>query len=156
MPLLQDLLVRFRRIWSPPGPVAGQAGVPEEAGANFDEEIRDLSVELAAIDREADDMVRAAEQQAASISEEAEAESARMVEDARTRLPAIRAKRAAARIQDRQAASARVIAEAESRAAELRAHARFRMPELVAGAVDDVFAGLTAPEEGHARVVGGS
>lgn len=156
MPLVQDLLLRFRRIWSPPGPVAGQAGVPEEAGANFDDEIRDLSVELAAIDRQADDMMRAAERQAASAGEAAEAESARIVEEVRTRLPAIRAERAAARIKDRQADSDRVIAEAESRAAELRARARSRMPDLVSAVVDDVFARLMAPEEVHARIVGGS
>jgi ElaB/YqjD/DUF883 family membrane-anchored ribosome-binding protein len=154
MPLLEDLLLRFRRIWSPPGGVVGQAGVPEEAGARLDDEIREVSAVLAQIDDEAAAVVASAGRQAASTLAAADAESARLVESARARLPQVRAQSAAARLHLRQTAIDHVLAESEARAREVGDHARARMPALVAQVVEEML-GSTAVEEDHARVVGG-
>ncbi len=155
MPLLEDLLLRFRRIWSPPGPVAGQPGVPEEAGARLDDEVRELSGELGSIDEEAAGIERDAAHQAAGIVDAAAAEAERTVADARARLPSLRAERAALRIRDRQADVERVVAEAGKEGAALLVRARSRTPELVKALVEEVFAEAETPEEGHARVLGG-
>lgn len=156
MPLIEDLLLRFRRVWAPPGPVAGQAGVPEDAAAHLNDELRDLTAALQAIEDEGDEIVRAAQTQAATIAEAARAESARIVEAARAVAPSVRAERAAARVRDRQAEIDRVIGDAERDAAAIRERARARMHPLVSRVVADVLAVASpAEEEGHARVVGG-
>jgi F0F1-type ATP synthase membrane subunit b/b' len=155
LPLLDDLLLRFRRIWAPVGPVAGQTGVPEEAGAGLDTEITDLSRELAAIDDEATAILRAAEEQAAGIRAAAHAEASRIGEQARTDLPGVRASQAARRVEERQAEIGQVLAAAEQSAGEIRERARSRMPELVDRVAAEVFGSVAAAKEDHARVLGG-
>lgn len=155
MPLLDDLLLRLRRIWAPVGPAAGQAGVPEEAGAGLDAEIADLSRELAAIDDEAIAILRAAEEQAAGIRSAAHLEASRISEQARTQLPRVRASQAARRIEERQAEIAQVLSAARQSAGEIREGARSRMPLLVGRIADEVFGSVVAAKENHARVVGG-
>lgn len=156
MPLIADLLLRFRRVWAPPGPVAGQAGVPEDAAAHLNDELRDLTAALQAIEDEGEEIVRAAQAEAATIAEAARAESARIVEAARGGAPAVRAERAAARVRDREVEIDRVIADAERDAAAIRDRARSRMQPLVSRVVADILAAASPEEEeGHARVVGG-
>ena len=155
MPLIEDLLLRFRRVWAPPGPVAGQAGVPEDAAAHLNDELRDLTVALQSIEEEGDEIVRAAQAQATSIAEAARVEAARIVETARAGAPAVRAERAAARVRDRQAEIDRVIADAQTQAAVIRERARERMQPVVSRVVADVLALGSPEEEGRARVVGG-
>ena len=156
MPLIEDLLLRFRRVWAPPGPVAGQAGVPEDAAAHLNDELRDLTTALQTIEDEGAEIVRAAQAEAVSIAEAARAESARIVEAARAGAPTVRAERAAARVRDRQAEIDRVIAAAEREAVAIRERARSRMQTVVSLVVADVLASASPEEERHARVVGGS
>ncbi len=154
MPLLEDLLLRFRRVWAPPGPVAGQPGVPSDLAAELDDELRDLSIGLAAIAREGEGIVQAAEAEARSIIDSARAEAVRLVEAARIAAPAVRSQKASAKIRDRESEIQRLVADAEEEAAALRRRGRSRMQQVVERVVADVFAGQPA-EEQHARVVGG-
>lgn len=153
MPLLEDLLLRFRRVWAPPGPVVGQPGVPTDLAAGLDDELRDLSIELAAIAREGEGVVQAAEAEARSIIDAARTESVRIVEAARIAAPEVRRSKAAAKIRDRRAEIDRLIADAQAAAGEIRFRAQERMPPLIERVVADVLA--EQPEEEHARVVGG-
>ena len=156
MPLLEDLLLRFRRVWAPPGPVEGQAGVPADLERSLDDELRELTVALSAIDREGEAIVRAAESEAAAIIAVARAESVRVVDGARARVPDVRAGKAAARIQEREEGVIALIAKAESDASEMRSRARSRMAPLVDRVKADVLDELASPvEEQHARVMGG-
>lgn len=154
MPLLEDVLLRFRRVWAPPGPVAGQAGVPSDLAAGLDDELRDLSIELAAIAREGQGIVQAAESQARSTLDAARTQAVRIVEAARIAAPDVRTETAKAKIRDRRAEVDRLIAEAEMEAAALQRRARDRMPALIGTVAAAVFAAQPAEEE-HARVVGG-
>lgn len=154
VPLLEDLLLRFRRVWAPPGPVTGQPGVPADLVAELDDEVRDLSIELAAIAREGEGIVQAAESQARSIIDSARTQAVRMVETARIAAPAVRMQNASAKLRDRRSEIERVIADAEADAAVIRRRGSSRMEHVVDRVVADVFAGQPA-EEQHARVVGG-
>lgn len=154
MPLLEDLLLRFRRVWAPPGPVAGQAGVPEDTAATLDDELRELSVELAAIDEKGLEVVRRAETEATGIVAAARAEAESIVQAARARAPAVRAERAAARVRDRAGEIQRLLAGAERDAASIRDNARSRMPAVVDKVVEAVFAHAGASEVEHVSVVG--
>jgi hypothetical protein len=156
VPLLEDLLLRFRRVWAPPGPVEGQAGVPTDLQGKLDDELRELTVELSSIDQDGQAIVQAAESEGAAIVAAARAESVRRMEAARARLPEIRAKSAATRIRDRQAQIDELIAKAESDAEGIRSRARSHMQPFVDRVAADVLAGLdAASEEQHARVMGG-
>jgi hypothetical protein len=156
MPLLEDLLLRFRRVWAPPGPVEGQAGVPTDLQSKLDDELRELTLELSAIENEGRAIVQGAESDAAAIIATARAESVRAVEAARARLPEVRTATAATRIRDRQTKIDDLIAKADSDAAGIRSRAGGRMQPFVATVVADVFAGLNREsEEPHARVMGG-
>jgi ElaB/YqjD/DUF883 family membrane-anchored ribosome-binding protein len=156
MPLLEDFLLRFRRVWAPPGPVTGQAAVPADLDARVDDELRELTSELRAIDEGGQSVVRAAESEAATIIAAARSEAESAIQAARSRLPEVRATRAAARIRDREADLNDVIAEAAKQAADLRDRARSRMQDFVDKAVTDVFADTAESlEEEHARIVGG-
>jgi len=152
VPLLEDLLLRFRRVWAPPGPVEGQAGVPTDLQGKLDDELRELTVELSSIDQEGQAILQAAESEGAAIVAAARAEAVRMVEAARAGLPEVRAKSAATRIKDRQAQIDQLIAKAESDAEAIRSRARSRLQPFVELVTEDVFAGL---KEQHARVMGG-
>jgi hypothetical protein len=154
VPMLEDFLLRFRRVWAPPGPVAGQPGVPSDRAADLDDELRDLSIELAAIGREGDAIVQAAELEATAITEAARAESMRITEAARLAAPEVRTQKAAARIRDRRAEIDLLLEDAEKEAAAIKVRARSRIDPLVERVVADVFAAQPA-EEQHARVVGG-
>jgi vacuolar-type H+-ATPase subunit H len=151
---LEDILLRFRRVWAPPGPVMGQAGVPADLQARVDDELRELTALLASIDEEGKALVQAAENEAAKIVASAQEDAARAVEAAQRRAPEVRATGAAARVKDRQAAMDSLLAAAENNAVELRSRARTRMDEVVQTVMDSTFAGLSQ-EEGHARSVGG-
>ena len=153
MPLLEDLLLRFRRVWAPPGPVLGQPGVPTDLAAGLDDELRDLSIELAAIAREGQGVVEAAEAAARSIIDAARTQSVRIVEAARVAAPEVRSSKAAATIRDRRVEIDRLIADAQAAAAEITSRSQDRMPPLIERVVAEVL--TEQPEEEHARVMGG-
>ncbi len=153
MPLLEDFLLRFRRVWAPPGPVVGQAGVPTDLEARLDDELRELTEQLAALDEEAQAVVRAAEAEAARLVATAQAavdDDARL---AQSGLPEVRANGAAARIHDRQSVMEDVMVRAARDAADLRERSRERMAGLVELVLSDLF--TQALEESDAHVVGG-
>lgn len=154
MPLLEDILLRFRRVWAPPGPAAGQPGVPTDLAAGLDDELRDLTVELAAIAREGQAIVQAAEAEARSIVDSARSEAVRIVEAATVAAPQLRTQRAAEKIRDRRAEIDRLIGVAQAEATTLEQTARARMQPVIERVVSDIFAAQPA-EEQHARVVGG-
>lgn len=154
MPLLEDLLLRFRRVWAPPGPVVGQPGVPTDLAAGLDDELRELSIELAAIAREGQGVVQAAEAEARSIIDAARTQSVRIVEAARIAAPEVRSSKAAAKMRDRRAEIDRLTADAETAAAAITRRVQDRMPALIERVVGEVLAEQPREEE-HARVVGG-
>lgn len=157
MPLLEDLLLRFRRVWAPPGPVEGQAGVPVDLERTLDDELHELTIALGAIDQEGQAIVQAAEEQAAGLIAAARLEAARIVEDARSRAPGVRARKAAARTRDRDDEIKALITLAESGASEMRARARSRMQPLVDHVREDVLAAAGGSwEDQHAGVMGRS
>lgn len=154
MPVLDDFLGRFRRVWAPPGPAAGQAGVPEDAATHNDQELADLSTALEAIEAEAREIRRAAESEALAIVEAARAEAAGVVTTAQAELPRVRAEAAAARIRNRQAEIDQLLARARQEAGGITSRARSRMRPVVDGVVAAVYSGSLS-EEAHADVVGG-
>jgi hypothetical protein len=155
MPLLEDLLLRFRRGWAPPGPVAGQGAVPVDLEARVEDELRGLTADLNVIEQEGQEVVRTAKAEAVTILAAARAEAERTVESARSRLPRVRATSAAGRIRDREAKVDDLLASAESQAADLRSRARSRTSGVADQVVADVFAGIdSASEVPNVRVVG--
>ncbi len=156
MPLLDDFLLRFRRVWAPPGPVAGQAAVPADLEARVDDELRELTSELSSIDDEGKSIVQTAEAEAAKIVAAAQSEADRLIGTARGKLPEVRASKAAACIRDRKAERDQLTASAEKQAIDLRDRALSRIQSVAGRVVSDVFEGLAGSvEEEHARVVGG-
>jgi cell division septum initiation protein DivIVA len=156
MPLLEDFLLRFRRVWAPPGPVAGQAAVPADLEARVDDELRELTSALSAIDDEGKSIIQAAEAEAARIVAAAQSEADRLIETARGKLPEVRATKAAACIRDRTTERDQLIAKAEKRAIDLHDRAVARMQSVAGRVVSDVFEDMAGSvEEEHARVVGG-
>jgi hypothetical protein len=155
MPMLEDLLLRFRRAWAPPGPVAGQAAVPVDLQARVEDELRELTGELSAIEQEGQAAVHTAEVKAAAIITAARAEAERAVESARSRLPEARAISAAGRIRDRQDQMDALIASAELEVADLHSLAVSRTSGIVDQVVVAVFADIeSASEVPNARVLG--
>lgn len=156
MPLLEDFLLRFRRVWAPPGPASGQSAVPIDLEARVDDELRELTSALRTIDEEGQSIVRAAEAEAAKIIALAQSEAERPIQSARSKLPEVRATRAAARIRDRETEMKGLLAEAEKQAGALRGRGRSRLHDVVDKALTAVFADTDGSlEEEHARVVGG-
>jgi len=156
MPLLEDFLLRFRRVWAPPGPVAGQAPVPADLEARIDDELHELTSALSAIDDEGKSIVQSAESEAAKIVAAAQSEADRVIESARGKLPEVRASSATARISNRKTEADQVIASAEKQAIDLRDRAVARMQSFAGRVVGDVFEQVAGSvKEEHARVVGG-
>lgn len=153
MPLLEDLLLRFRRVWAPPGPVVGQAGVPTDLVARLDDELRELTQELTVLDEEAEAVVRAAEVDAAELVAAARAKVEDDARQAQSRLPEVRAKGAAGRIHDREAVMEEVMVRAAGDAADLRERSQGRLKGMVEVVLADLF--KPALEESNAHVVGG-
>lgn len=150
---LEDILLRFRRVWAPPGPVMGQSGVPSDLQARVDDELRELTALLASIDEEGQAVLRAAQAEAAKIVAQAQAGAERAIEAAQLRLPEVRAQGASARIKDRQVVIDTLLVRADKDANELRGRSRKRLAGMVAEVLARTFVGVPA-EEGHARIVG--
>jgi vacuolar-type H+-ATPase subunit H len=156
MPLLEDFLLRFRRVWAPPGPVAGQAPVPADLEARIDDELHELTSALSAIDDEGKSIVQSAESEAAKIVAAAKSEADRLIESAQGKLPEVRASSATARISNRKTEADQLIASAETQAIDLRDRAVARMQSFAGRVVGDVFEPVAGSvKEEHARVVGG-
>jgi hypothetical protein len=150
---LEDILLRFRRVWAPPGPVMGQSGVPSDLQARVDDELRELTALLASIDEEGQAVLRTAQAEAAKIVAQAHAGAERAIEAAQLRLPGVRARGASARIKDRQVVIDTLLVRADKDANELRGRSRIRLDGMVAEVLARTFVGAPA-EEGHARIVG--
>jgi hypothetical protein len=156
MPLLEDLLLRFHRIWAPPGAVAGQASVPADLQAHVDDELRELGAALDAIDQEGQAVVHEAEAQAAAVVAAAHADADRRIEAARARAPEERSLSASAHVRDRGAEITARINEAELEAVAIGSRATARFQQIVDLVSAEVFTGVEgASEVPHARVVGG-
>jgi cell division septum initiation protein DivIVA len=154
--MLEDFLLRFRRVWAPRGPAAGQAAVPTDEKSRISDELRELTAALKAIEQEGVEIVLAAEKEAAEVIASAQAEAERATETARSRLPEVRASRAGARFRDREATIEALAADAQKAAQDLRTRAHSRMPDVTKGVLADIFAITEGSSEGrHASVVGG-
>ena len=153
MPMLEDLLLRFRRVWAPPGPVVGQAGVPNDLVARLDDELGELTEELAALDEEARVVVGEAEAEAARLVAAAQAAADAEARLAQSRLPEVRASGAAGRIRDRQSVVDDLMKRAAGDADDLRKRSRKRMNGMVEGVLAELF--RPALEESDVHVVGG-
>lgn len=154
MPLLEDLLLRFRRVWAPPGPVTGQAGVPADLDARLENELQQLTVQLAAVEAECDAIVRDAEREAEAILSGARQKADRALAEARASIPTVRSNSAVSRASRREAEIEKLLDDAAARAAEVRRRAETRMRPVVAEAVRSVFADLAeqAKENGAGAV----
>jgi hypothetical protein len=156
MPLLEDFLLRFRRVWSPPGAVGGQAAVPADARARVEDELRELTAALDVIEREGQAIVNDAQAQAAAILAAARTEAEHRIEAARTKVPQQRSLSASARIRDRGTEVSARIADAERQAGDITSRARARVQHLVDQVTADAFVGIEGTSEvASARVVGG-
>ena len=156
MPLLEDLLLRFRRVWAPPGPVTGQAGVPADLDARIENELQQLTVQLAGFEAESEAVVHDAQLRADAIIAAARAAAEHDLVAARSRLSEVRARSALARASRREADIARLMETAEREAEAVRVRAGTHRALLVEAAVDEVFAGLPARDkEDRASAVGG-
>jgi hypothetical protein len=151
---LEDILLRFRRVWAPPGPVMGQAGIPADLQTRVDDELRELTTLLASIDEQGSSIVQAAENESARIVALAQAEALGAIEAAQQRAPEVRAMGASARVRDRQTAMDSLLAAAGKDAVELRDRARKRMDGVVQTVVARTFAHVSE-EEADVRIVGG-
>jgi len=138
MPALSDLLRRFRRLGTPPGPPAAGLGVPARAGASLAAELLPV---FAAIDL-VEDEARAIRDTAGPEAEEAiamaRAQAAGLRADGARRAESERADVAAAQEDGSRAELARIAADAEAEAARIASAAAARRPDLVARIVDHV------------------
>jgi hypothetical protein len=151
---LEDILLRFRRVWAPPGPVMGQAGVPADLQSRVDDELRELTTMLASIDEEGRSIIQGAEAESARMVARAQADAVGAIAAAQQRAPEVRAMGASARVRDRQAAMDSLLAAARKDAVGLRDRSRERMDEVVRTVVARTFAHV--PEEvADVRIVGG-
>ena len=156
MPLLEDFLLRFRRVWAPPGAAAGQASVPTDLEAQIDDELHDLTSALSAIDLEGKSIVQSAESEAARILDAYQSEADRVIESARGKLPEVRASSATARISSRKSEADELIADARKQAVDAGDRAMTRMQSFAGRVVSEAFEQVAGSvKEEHARVVGG-
>jgi vacuolar-type H+-ATPase subunit H len=138
MPALSDLLRRFRRLGTPPGPPAAALGVPARAGASLAAELLPV---FAAVDL-VEDEARAIRDSAAPEAEQAiaaaRAHAARVRADGARRAESERAEVVAVHEDGSRAELARIAAGAEDEAARIASVAAARRPDLVARIVDHV------------------
>jgi hypothetical protein len=135
---LGELLERFRHP-ATPGPPAPAGGVPDDAAADLQAEIRPLIAALDEVEDEARAIVDAAAAAAAAIREQGARDAERILEHARVQAARVRA----APLQDEHDAEAEaILARARSEADGVRQRARARIPGLVARVVNSVRAGV--------------
>ena len=138
MPAFSDLLNRFRRLGTPPGPPAAGLGIPARAGASLAAELLPV---FAAVDL-VEDEARAIRESAGPEAQEAIAagrlQAAGIRADGARRAESERAEAIATRERGSRAELARIAADAESEAARIAATAAARRPELIARVVDHV------------------
>lgn len=155
MPLLADVLARFRRTWAPTPGVGAGPGVPEDRPALVAQEVSVLFQDLDAMAAEAASIREQAERERERIVESARQEAARIAAAATDRVPQVRARTAAARLREIHRAGAAELEQAEQRAAAIRKAAAERMPGIERRILDAVFAGVAEGEARGAGVVGG-
>ena len=134
MPRARDLLNRFRPSGTPGA--AGAAGVPVDREAGAAAELAPIFAALAPTERECDEQLARAREDARRIRLESEQEAGRLVVEARGRQAEERAAVVSLLRERRAEAVAATSGAAEREAAAVRERAEARM----AGCVDDVVA----------------
>jgi hypothetical protein len=135
---LGELLERFRHP-ATPGPPAAAGGVPDDAAADLQSELRPLIVALDEVEEEARAIADVAAAEAAAVREQGARDAEHILEAAR--LQAARVKAAPLR-DEHDAEVEAILAEAEAEADGIRQRARSRIAGLVALVLSCVGAGV--------------
>lgn len=138
VPRVRDVLYRFSPAGAPGA--ASSAGVPVDRVADLGAELAPVFALLAATEQECQDLLEAAERDAAAIRAEADRRARDVVEAARGQVDARRAAAVARAGQQEAVERARSTAAAGREVAELRERAVRQTPSLVAAAVAGVLA----------------
>lgn len=129
----RDFLERFRPAGAPGA--AGGAGVPADRAAMVAAELGPVLAQLDGVHQECEELIRAAEREAARIGEEARAASVSVAEESERQAAAARDE-SAREVFARASAQVQAAAQAAAqRAVGVRCLAMERMPGLVAKAV---------------------
>lgn len=128
MPQLGELLERFRHT-ATPGPPAAAGGVPVDAVADLQAEVRPLIAALDEVEDETRALVEAATAEAAAVRERGAREAESILSEARLQAARLRAAPPDEAPDDEARA---ILAEAGAEADEIRRRARRRIPGLVA------------------------
>lgn len=138
MPAFSDLLNRFRRLGTPPGPPAAGLGVPARAGASLAAELLPVFAAVDLVEDEVRAIRESAEPEAQEVIAAARAQAARIRSDGARQAESERAAVMEACERDSHAELARIAANAEAEAERIAGTAAARRAELVARAVDHV------------------
>jgi len=142
VPLLSDLLTRFRRTWAPAARLGANPAVPEDRPSELSEEARPLFHDLDALAREADAVRAAARAECDRVLANAQAQAAAVRADAEARLPRERAAAAAAQAQDIERTAAAELEEARVKAERTLAEGHRRLPATVDALVGNLFTAI--------------
>lgn len=130
MPSVRDILLRFRRSVTPPGPALVRMAPPGDSRTALEAELAPF---FEVIDRARSDLAspEEAQQRAAEVVRRARAEADELLRHTDERLARIRAEAARRRRQKVSEDVARIDKEAEEEIVRIRHQARSRMPGLV-------------------------
>jgi hypothetical protein len=129
VPQLAELLERLRHV-APPGPPAAGGGVPDDAAADLQAELRPLLAALDEVEDEARALIDAAAAEAAAVRDGGARDAERIRDEAR-----LQAARLRPAVPDEDAGddeARAILAAAEVEAGGVRRRARGRIPGLVA------------------------
>lgn len=152
MARLGELLERFRHVATPGPPAA--AGVPDDAAADLQAELRPLIAALDDVEDKVQALVDAAAAEAAAVRERGARDAERIMDDARLQAAGLRAAPPEERPDDEALA---IVARAGAEADGVLRRSRNRIPSLVARVVSCVRAGVEpepVPEDSGVAGVG--
>ena len=147
---IAELLERFRHPATPGAPVAA-GGVPEDAAADLQAELRPLLAAVDEVEDEARAVIEAANAEAAAVRERGAHDAEAILDDARRKAAALRTAPPDADGGDGEARA--ILAAGEAEADAIRRRARGRIPGPVARVLAGV-AGTAVPEESDVAGVG--
>lgn len=150
MSQIAELLERFRHP-ATPGPPVAAGGVPEDAAADLQAELRPLLAALDEVEDEARAIVDAAGAEATAVRERGAYDAEAILEEARRRAAALRTAPLDEDAGDGEARAVLVAAGAEADA--IRRRSRGRIPDLVDRVIAGV-AGAAVPERSDVAGVG--
>jgi hypothetical protein len=150
MPQLGELLERFRHA-ATPGPPAAGGGVPDDATADLEVELRPVLAALNDVEDESRAVIDEATARAAAVRDEGTRDAGRIRDHARQQAVRLRVLPPDGNATDQEAQAILVAAEAEAEG--IRRRARRRIPSLVHRVVACV-AGAAVVEESHVAGVG--